>query len=52
MFPVDKEVRSFIIPYYDAFDEYHIKGKASAMVKLFAEYLNKRLDEYLRMLGW
>ncbi len=36
--------------YYDAFDEYHTKGKPSAMVKLFAEYLNKRLDEYLKIL--
>ncbi len=36
--------------YYDAFDEYHIKGK-DAMVKLFAEYLNKRLDEYLKILA-
>ena len=38
--------------YYDAFDEYHTKGKLSAMIKLFAEYLNKRLDEYLKILDF
>lgn len=37
--------------YYDAFDEYHAKGKLTAMIKLFAEYLNKRLDEYLKILA-
>lgn len=31
--------------YYDAFDH------CSEMVKLFAEYLNKRLDQYLEVLG-
>ena len=31
--------------YYDAFDH------RSEMVKLFAEYLNKRLDQYLEVLG-
>ncbi len=36
--------------YYDAFDDYHIKKDLSSMTKLFAEYLNKRLDEYLRIL--
>jgi hypothetical protein len=31
--------------YYDAFDH------RAEMVKLFAEYLNKRLDQYLDVLG-
>ena len=30
--------------YYDAFDH------RSEMIKLFAEYLNKRLDQYLEVL--
>lgn len=38
------------IAYYDAFDEYWIKGNISAMEKLFAEYANARLDRYLSML--
>ena len=37
--------------YYDAFDTYHVRGDASAMTKLFAEYLNARLDEYLAVLN-
>lgn len=37
--------------YYDAFDAYHVRGDLSEMTKLFAEYLNKRLDEYLKVLG-
>ncbi|MCM1175002.1 MAG: Fic family protein [Blautia sp.] len=36
--------------YYNAFDEYHIKHNPDAMEKLFAEYVNKRLDSYLAML--
>ena len=36
--------------YYDAFDTYHTKGDLSPMTKLFAEYLNARLDEYLEIL--
>ena len=36
--------------YYDAFDEYYIKKDLSPMAKLFAEYLNARLDEYLKIL--
>ena len=39
------------IRYYDAFDAYHIRGDLSEMAKLFAEYLNARLDEYLKILG-
>ena len=37
--------------YYDAFDAYYVKKDLSAMSKLFAEYINARLDEYLRILG-
>ena len=37
--------------YYDAFDAYHTKGDLSPMTKLFAEYLNARLDEYLEILN-
>lgn len=36
--------------YYNAFDEYHVKGKLDAMEKLFAGYINERLDQYLTML--
>lgn len=36
--------------YYNAFDEYHVKGNLSAMEKLFAGYINQRLDQYLTML--
>ena len=37
--------------YYDAFDTYYVKKDLSAMTKLFAEYLNARLTEYLKILG-
>ena len=37
--------------YYDAFDAYYVKKNFSAMTKLFAEYLNARLTEYLKILG-
>ena len=37
--------------YYDAFDAYYVKKDLSAMTKLFAEYLNARLTEYLNILG-
>lgn len=36
--------------YYDAFDAYYVKKDLSAMTKLFAEYLNARLTEYLKIL--
>ncbi len=36
--------------YYDAFDSYHVKKDLSKMTKLFAEYINARLDEYLKIL--
>ena len=37
--------------YYDAFDAYYVKKDLSAMTKLFAEYLNARLTEYMKILG-
>ena len=37
--------------YYDAFDSYHVKKDLTAMTKLFAEYINARLDEYLKILN-
>lgn len=37
--------------YYEAFDAYYVKKDLSAMTKLFAEYLNARLTEYLKILG-
>lgn len=36
--------------YYNAFELYNQRNDVSAMTKLFAEYLNKRLDEYLKIL--
>lgn len=36
--------------YYNAFDEYHVKHSLSAMERLFAGYLNERLEQYLAML--
>ena len=36
--------------YYDAFDSYYVKKDLSQMTKLFAEYINARLDEYLKIL--
>ena len=36
--------------YYDAFEEYHVKHNLSAMEKLFARYIDERLDGYLSML--
>ena len=38
------------IAYYDAFDEFHVKHNLSAMEKLFARYIDERLDGYLSML--
>jgi len=38
------------IAYYNAFDEYHGKNNLSAMEKLFARYINERLEMYLQML--
>lgn len=38
------------VAYYDAFDEYHVKHNLAAMEKLFAGYINARLDMYLKIL--
>lgn len=38
------------VAYYHAFDEYHAKNNLSAMEKLFAGYVNERLNMYLSML--
>ena len=38
------------LAYYNAFDEYHMKHDLSAMIKLFAGYINEQLDMYLSML--
>ena len=38
------------IAYYNAFDEYHVKHNLAPMEKLFAGYINTRLDTYLRIL--
>lgn len=37
--------------YYDAFDDYHKKNDISLMAKLFAKYINQRLDFYLSILS-
>jgi len=38
------------ISYYNAFDEYHVKHDLGTMKKLFAGYVNARLDRYLMIL--
>ncbi|MBD5444822.1 MAG: Fic family protein [Lachnospiraceae bacterium] len=38
------------ISYYNAFDEYYIKHNLGALEKLFAGYVNARLNSYLMML--
>lgn len=38
------------LAYYDAFDSYHMKHDPSVMEKLFAGYINERLDMYLSIL--
>ena len=38
------------LAYYNAFDEYHVSHNLSAREKLFARYINERLDMYLAML--
>ena len=37
--------------YYNAFDEYYTKHKLSAMERLFARYIDERLDVYLEILS-
>lgn len=38
------------VKYYQAFDEYHVKGNLSAMEDFSAKYINERLDLYLSIL--
>lgn len=38
------------INYYNAFDDYYVKHNPGAMEKLFAGYVNARLDNYLAIL--
>lgn len=38
------------ITYYNAFDEYYVKHKLSAMENLFASYIEATLDKYLKIL--
>lgn len=47
--PIDIEFTDRLA-YDHAFDEYHAKHSLSAMEKLFARYINERLDMYLAML--
>lgn len=47
--PIDIKFTDRIL-YYNAFDEYHVNHNLSAMEKLFARYVNERLNMYLKML--
>lgn len=47
--PIDIKFTDRIV-YYNAFDEYHVKHNLGAMEKLFAGYVNDRLDSCLVML--
>lgn len=38
------------LAYYKAFDEYHVKHNLGGMEKLFAGYVNERLESFLTML--
>ena len=38
------------LAYYNAFDEYHVKHSLRAMERLFAKYVNERLDSYLAII--
>ena len=38
------------LSYYKAFDEYYIKHDPASMEKLFAGYINTKLDSYLKIL--
>lgn len=40
------------IAYYEAFDQYHIKGDLSSMKNLFANYLNERLEYFISILDY
>jgi hypothetical protein len=39
------------VNYYTAFDDYYVKHNLAAMEKLFAGYVDERLDSYLTMLS-
>lgn len=47
--PIDIKFTDRIL-YYNAFDEYHVNHNLSAMEKLFARYVNERLNMYLKMI--
>lgn len=47
--PIDIKYMDRLV-YYNAFDEYHVKHNLSVMEKLFAKYINERLDKYLKIL--
>lgn len=38
--------------YYETFDDYHLEHDLTSMEKLFAGYLNERLDKYIKILGY
>lgn len=38
------------LSYYNAFDEYYVKNNLRVMERLFAGYVNSRLDSYLKIL--
>lgn len=46
--PIDIKFKDRLA-YYQAFDDYHVTQSVSAMEKLFAGYLNARLEMYLRI---
>ncbi len=48
--PIDIKFTDRIM-YYEAFDVYHVKHNLGAMEKLFAEYVNARLDRYLAIIS-
>lgn len=47
--PIDIKFKDRVA-YYNAFDDYYEKHHLDAMEKLFTEYLNERLENYLMML--
>jgi Fic family protein len=48
--PIDIKFKDRI-KYYNAFDEYHVKGNLKAMEDLIGKYINERLDLYLAILN-
>lgn len=47
--PIDIKFTDWVA-YYNIFHEYHVKHEIGAMRKLFARYVNERLEGYLTML--